>query len=429
MRASAPPGHRPGLGELQHRFVDLCMKNLFLTAAAAVLLALPALAQPSARPQPALQTQAAGPQATGTFVLLLDREQTYRAGAWADTFRTTNSRFTAGNLPARILRETSTNGSTWASVRRNHRQYSATNLLLTDTTYSFNATTGAATARFMSAKTYNAAGKITQSTLRFYLSSWQDYGRDSYTYDANGYLTRLLLEGYAGGYYPSSQTLYTNDAQGRPTVIEDQQDNGSGTAWLLAAKDLLTYNAAGQVAQVVGQNVPSGGTAYQNYRRETYTYDPAVPTRLLSTTVEAWSNGTWVPAGLNTWAYDADGNISTLTTQVATAGAPRNYYRHLYTYQRVLANAPARPLNAALALAPNPAAAGTTATLSYVLPAAAPVAVQVFDALGRLVLAVPAAAEAAGDRRRALPLPATAGCYTLRLSAGAQSQTLKLVVQ
>ena len=405
------------------------MKNLLLLAAAAALLAPAANAQAPVHPTPSLQTRAAGTQLTGSFQLLQDLSQNYRAGAWVDTFRITNSRFTAANLPMRILSETTPNGSAWTPTSRKHRRYNALNLVATDTTYSFNATTGAATARIAVAKTYNAAGKITQSLSRFNLAMWQNYGRDTYTYDAGGYLTRLLLEGYAGSYYPASQTLYTNDVQGRPVIIEDQQDNGSGTGWLLAAKDLLTYNASGEVSQVVNQTVPTGGTAYQNFRRESYTYDAVVPTRVVRTLVDAWRNGAWVLVAQNVWTYDVDGNNTVLLTQVATSPTMFvNYYRHLYTYQQVLGTASARTLHAGLSVVPNPTAG--QATVQYTLPTAAPVSATVVDALGRPVRAVSAGPQAAGLHTLALPTAAlAAGCYSVRLLAGSQSQTVKLVVE
>jgi|GEM_PF-6580832 len=379
---------------------------------------------------PTVAATAVRPTATNAYNQVRVLEQIYRAGAWKDTFRTSNSRFNSAGVPARVLRETSANGSTWTSTRRNQRQFNAAGAILLDTTYSFNAM-GVGTPRFAKANTYNAAGKLTQSLLRWQLSTWQNYGRDTYTYDAQGYLTELLLEGYANGFYNSARTLYTNNAQGLPVVIEDQQDNGSGTAWLPAQKDLITYNPAGQVVIDVTQTVPNGATTYQNFRREVYNYDPNVPTRVTSTTVDVWQNGAWVQAGQNVFAYDANDNLQSLTTQVAVGGGNfRDYYRYLYTYAQVLGTTASRTLQAGLTVAPNPVALSGTVTLRYELPTAAPVSVSVLDLAGREVLSLPAAAQTAGAHQLMLPqLPTAAGLYLLRLSAGSQSQTVKLRVE
>ena len=84
----------------------------------------------------------------------------------------------------------------------------------------------------------------------------------------------------------------------------------------------------------------------------------------------------------------------------------------------------------ALSAAPNPA--GTSATLHYTLSAAAPtVSLTVQNLLGATVrtVAVPAR-QAAGAHELALPVQNLAnGVYILRLSAGQQQQTTKLVVQ
>ena len=416
------------------------MKILILVAA--VVAAVAPLAQAQTLSRQLAQAPFAAPrQTTSTFNLTLDLEQVYRNGNWKDTLRTTYSRFNravtlpGGAMvpaqPARILREQSANGGTsWNPTRRRHRLYNAANSVVNDTSYTFNATTGVVTPRFMSATTYNAAGNIAQLLARFNLgSTWQNSGRDTYTYDAQGRLTTILLEGFVGGgFYNSSQTLYTYNAQGQVTEVEDQQDNGQGTGWLPFFKDLYTYDAQGRVQTVVFQFAPTATSGYQNSSRDTNAYDAANGGRIQSVARDAWAGTTWLPDYFFTWSYDPDGNTTFLTRQRQAGTALRNNYRNAYTYQAVLATKP-NALNAALVALPNPAAVGTAATLRYELPTAAPVAVAVFDAAGRTVAAVPAAAQAAGPHTLALPALATPGLYLVRLSAGAQSQTVRLVVE
>ena len=420
------------------------MKNTLLALAAAALVVPAAQAQVAGRARPTAAGFAAPRQIATAFNLTLDLEQVYRNGRWKDTLRTTNSRFgspaalpgggAVPGQPARILREQSANGNTWSPTRRRHRLYNAANGVVNDTSYSFNAMTGVATARFMSATTYTAAGDIAQMVSRLNLgSNWQNSGRDTYSYDTQGRLVRILLEGAVGGnFYNSSQTLFTYNALGQAVAVEDQQADAAGTGWLPLYKDLYTYDAQGRVATDIGQLVPTGGSAYQNYRRETYAYDAANGGRLQATVVDGW-NGTWTVVAQNLWRYDTDGTLAFLTTQVATSSATfGNYYRHSYLYQAVLGTQGSKgslALQARLLVAPNPAATGSNATLHYALAVAAPVAVTVFDLAGRAVATVPAVAQAAGPHALALPALPTAGLYLVRLSAGTQQQVVRLTVE
>ena len=420
------------------------MKNILLALAVAGLAVPVAQAQPGHRTPLGPAGGAAARQTAATFNLTVDLEQVYRNSRWKDTLRTTNSRFNApatlagGRVvpaqPARIFREQSVNGTTWSPTRRRHRLYNAANGVVSDTSYSFNAATGAATARFMSATTYNAAGDIAQAVSRVsFAGSWQNSGRDTYTYDAQGRLVRILLEGATGsGFYDAAQTLYAYNAQGQAITVEDQQADGSGTGWLPFFKDFYTYDPQGRVAVNVTQAVPPNASAYQNYSRETYAYDAANGGRLQATVLESW-NGAWTVIAQYLWRYATDGTLAFLTTERATS--PTTFvssYRHAYFYQTVTGTqGPAAwlTLPARLVAAPNPAPAGRAATLHYTLPAAAPVAVAVFDLTGRTVAAVPASAQAAGDHALQLPALPQTGLYLVRLSAGSQQQTIRLAVE
>ena len=421
--------------------VILGMKNILL------VLAVTAAAAPTAQAQLAnrVPLTAAGfmapRQVTTAPNLTVDLEQVYRNNRWKDTLRTTNSRFNnpvtlpGGRVvpaqPARILREQSANGTTWSPTRRRHRLYNAANAVVNDTSYSFNATTGVATARFMSATTYTAAGDIAQMVSRLNLGgNWQNSGRDTYTYDAQGRLVRILLEGaLPNGFYNSSQTLFAYNAQSQAITVEDQQADAAGTGWLPLYKDFYSYDAQGRVAVNVGQLVPTNGSTYQNYRRETYAYDAANSGRIQATAVDSW-NGAWTVVAQNLWRYDVDGTLAFLTTQVATSPTTFvNNYRHAYFYQAVLGTKNTATLQASLTVAPNPAAAGSTAALHYELPVAAPIAVTVFDLAGRAVASVPAVAEGAGTHTLTLPTLPAAGLYVVRLMAGNQQQTVKLTVE
>lgn len=378
-------------------------------------------------------TTASAARTTSVFQQVRVLEQTYRAAAWKDTLRTSNSRFTAANLPALVLREQSANGSTWSATRRNQRRFTAANAVLTDTTFSFSSA-GAATARFAKANTFTASGKLAQSTLRWYLGiAWQNYGRDSYTYTAQDLLSQLVLEGYTGGsYYNASRSLFTYNAQNLPVVEEVQQYLDASSSWGPLEKYLSSYNAAGSITEEITQQTPNNSTVYQNYRRETYTYSTQAPVRVVSTLVETWNGTAWAPAGLNQFAYDVNGNLSSLTTQVYRASLSTyvNYYRSVYTYQLVAsAVAAPRALAAGLTLLPNPASAGE-AQVRFHLPQPGPATIEVLDLTGRIVLRLPQPAGGIADQTVALPAQGLAtGLYVVRLTANGRSEQQKLLLR
>ena len=371
------------------------------------------------------------------YRLLVAQDQVYRANAWKDTLRYTRARFVPGtDLAQDTLKESSPNGGvSYTPVRFNCRRFNATNGLTSDTLFSYSST-GVRSARAASTYSYNAQGRRSVVLSTFRLSvTFNPYGRDTYTYDAQGRLTRLLYESANGptAYINSSQVLYTYNAQGQ--LVQEESQYWDGTSQFTPGDRFTrTYNAAGQLAQETSESVPFGCSTYATVRRESYTYATTGPARLVRTAIElpATRGGVLTLAGQVLRTYDANGNADMATSQryVPASGTYANLYRTAFSYQRVLSTANPQALNAGLALAPNPA--GTTAgtMLHYTLPTAAEVTVTVFDHLGRVVLSVPAGAQAAGPH--ALPLarlPQAAGCYAVRLAAGAQSQTVKLVVE
>ena len=417
----------------------LRMKNLCLLAAAAAFAVAPALGQSLARrsalasllPPVAAQRLAGN---TG-FRLLTATHQYYRNATWQDSTRATYSRFTARNLPLRQVREnTPTRGAALRPLRQQNYQYNAAGKITTDSTIVFNAlgVLNAYPSQVVT-YTYNAQGLLQQVVQEVRSAgSLRPYGRTTYFYNALNQNTRILDEGYFGSsWLADDQELFTYNALGQVATDEFQLADISGATFSPFANDVFTYNAAGQQLTDIQQLYTNG--AYVNNYRTTSTYaalpsgQPAMP-QLSSYLVERATGSTWVPYSQNLEFYDPDGNLTQDLAQLYRNGIYANNDRTLYTYQRILATTPAAGLNANLSLTPNPVTSGA-ATLHYCLPAAASVAVQVFDALGRLVLSQPATVQTVGEHTQILPLPGTAAVYTLRLSAGLQHQTIKLVVE
>ncbi|MBH8558651.1 T9SS type A sorting domain-containing protein [Hymenobacter negativus] len=417
------------------------MKKELLTALLFVsVLAQPAVAQLRLHREPQAATQPATAQrlASNTgFRQLTALKQQYRGGAWLDTLRYTYSRFTALNKPLRELRENApTRGAALRALRQENYQYNAAGKLTSDSTFVYTNGTLNTTATLAMTYTYDTQGNLLQELQSVRVSgSWRPYGRTTYTYNAQGQNTRILDESYFGSsYLADDQELFTYNAQGQVTVDDFQLADVSGTTFSPFQRDLFTYNAAGQRLTDTQQGYSNG--AYVNAYRVTNTYTatpigvPATP-QLASYVVERASGATaWVPYSQGIETYDTDGNLTTDLYQVYTNGAYANDYRYVYTYQRLLATTPAKALQVGLALVPNPSRSGQATEMHYTLPAAASVAVTVFDGLGRVVFSRPAAAQAAGEHMLPLAqLPPAPGLYTVRLMAGTQSQAVKLVVE
>ncbi len=398
-------------------------------------LALPALAQPATAPRPARALTTAQRPATASFRLLGYTEQQFRRNgaapaAWLDTLRFTYSRFNAAGLNERTLRENApTRGAALRGLRQENLRYNAAGHLASDSTFVYNSSGMLNSyATLVEDYTYNAQGKLLTTVQRVRLGgNLQPYGRTSYTYNLQGQNTQIVDEGYFGGTFTAdSRDLLTYNAQGQLTSDEFQIADVSGTTFAPSFKDVFTYDAAGNV--LTDQQQSYNGGAYGNVYLFTYTYAGPNGQRngfqgqryVSGTTLQNYSQGSTT--------FDADGNVAVETQQRwnLSTQAYDNDVRYLYTYQRILAAAAARPALAPT-LAPNPATGRTT--LRYTLPAAAPVAVQVLDALGRTVLTLPAAAQAAGDHTLTLPLLLPAGAYTVRFTAGTGQQSLRLLVE
>ena len=125
------------------------------------------------------------------------------------------------------------------------------------------------------------------------------------------------------------------------------------------------------------------------------------------------------------WAQQSSASTDMNTLRYTVALPNADAY---YVERTTLATAPAAPAPLELALAPNPTAGPLT--LSYVLPAAGIVQVQITDLLGRTRRALPAGPpEAAGPHTLALDLSELpAGAYLLTLyQNGVKGQTSKII--
>ncbi len=134
-----------------------------------------------------------------------------------------------------------------------------------------------------------------------------------------------------------------------------------------------------------------------------------------------------------TWYNYLTGEALTVTNPSAPLTLAPGQYA-VYTSRRIQAPANVilgtrRASTAALQLTAQPNPAGAMAQLRYELPQAAMVQVTVANLLGATVQTLPATRQPAGAQMRELPLQNLAnGVYMVRLNAGAQQQSIRLVV-
>ncbi|HEX8428802.1 T9SS type A sorting domain-containing protein [Hymenobacter sp.] len=383
---------------------------------------------------PTTTTSLSAPTASRLVVSQLQQALVQNAAnngtSWTDYSRDVYSRYSGmyADLPGTI-RYDRWSGSAWTPVQATRRRYTTTGKLLSDTVISYQSGV-AGQAILAKAIAYNAADQVAEEkTFANLNSAWEELQRNTHTYGTNNLVAQVLEEvSLSGSYETTGRRIFTYNAQGQRVEYEVQASDGSG-GWEKVQKVTYGYstNATGAVEQAVIQIASTDGTTYLNSNRQTLQYDSQGKATTLTT--EAWDNNAWQNYLQATYTYDALDNPSILTLQTWSGTSYRNEQRLILTYAQVASNRSAGKLNAALTVAPNPAAAA--ATVRYELPTAGQATVEVVDLMGRQVaLVAPKAIQAAGTHTVQLPVSTlAAGLYVVRLQMGNQTQQTKLEVQ
>lgn len=269
-----------------------------------------------------------------------------------------------------------------------------------------------------------------------FLGTWEDARRDITYYDANGRILRLLeqnnntLGGGPAVWVNYSQTLYTTDAQGR-ILTDEYQDTDPQTGAFLP-NNLLEFsyfpNDSVRIARSLLWNAAT--SSYDIIQgRDRHVYNLAGYRDSMYVEPYDASTGTYGLDNVRTYQYDTRwnriGELRQLGTSLSTL---TNLSRWQYTYT-ILGTAEEIVAAKSLTLAPNPTSGPVE--LRYELKTAAPVRVEVLDLLGRRAAApTTGGPQAAGAHSLSLDARAlTPGLYLVRLTAGAQTRQVKLVVQ
>ena len=354
--------------------------------------------------------------------------QNWDGSAWVDFQRQAYLRYVTPTLPGAIRTERK-NGTAWVVNSVHRYRYTSAGEILTDTTDQYQQMPYGA--YFATINTFNTPSQVrwewTKTRNAFNNTApWDSLRRDSHSYNAAGQRTQVLEELYIGGYLSAAaRRLWTYNALGQIAVYETQSNSGP-TSWDPLQRIAYAYNAAGKLQQAISETA-FGSSTYSNSARNTFAFDSQGRPSVLTT--ETWSTANaWAPSSQTLYAYAATGDPSTATLQVwnPNTSAYQNYQRAVFTFAQVTATQ--RALNAAIGLAvvPNPGSAAEAA-LCYQLPAAASVAVEIHDLLGRCVAtALAAERQAAGAHRVALAsLALKPGLYSVCLRAGQQQWQVK----
>ena len=354
------------------------------------------------------------------------------SGGWVDNARQVYLRYRTSTRPGTIRVDRKTGGS-WVLSSAHRYRYTSADEILSDSTDQYQVAPYGP--YFASISTFNTPRQVRWEWEKVInpaggsTAPWDSIRRTSHTYNAAGQRIQVLEEFYAGGLFSAAlRRLLSYNALGQVSG-EEAQTNAGPTTWNPFQRFAYTYNAAGKLQQAIAETVPIGGNTYVNSARNTLSFDAQGREILLDT--ESWDNNAWVPSSHTVYAYAANGDLTTATLQAwnAATATYQNSQRLVFSYAQVTATRNASTSSLQLAAVPNPSS-GASAEVRYQLLAAAPASVELLDLAGRRVaVAQPAQMQPAGAHRVSLAgLGLVPGLYLVRLRAGTQSQTVKLVV-
>ena len=345
--------------------------------------------------------------------------QDYVNGAWADSARALYLRYAGPGQPEEVQFDTRQNSS-WVKVIVNRARYNSAGLVLTDTSSQFIVLPHGPV--FATVNTYN-----TPTQLQWSWSSapragsspvvWDSLQRTLHTYNATGQLAQLLHQLYlARTLHDESHELFTYNAQGQLTSEETQNAALLGGAWQPVGRTTHTYNAAGKEQQAITEKAGATGV-YTNATRETWQYDGQNRTTVLVT--DTWTNNAWQAETQDIYAYTAAGEVTSVTSQNWNSKAFVNSSRVVFTYQ---VGAATRRAVAArrLVVVPNPSSAADGPARLLLEASTAGATGAVYDQLGRQVAALVATPGQAQRGVLALPAGLPAGLYVVRLQGAGQ---------
>lgn len=175
---------------------------------------------------------------------------------------------------------------------------------------------------------YEAGHIKTAVTAMWNSGQWYNIQRITPEYDAyERIVSELLEQNKIGGWSNYRFRHYSYGDQNRKE--EMLQERWDAGAWVNDTKNTYLYNEDGSLASITYQ-FSETGEGWINGMRLLYTCDPAG--NWLEAMLESWETGTWTGGYKIIYANDTRGNILSETYATLTGNAWVNEFRQVYTY-------------------------------------------------------------------------------------------------
>ena len=179
--------------------------------------------------------------------------------------------------------------------------------------------------------TYTGSKKVLTSLREIWsVSVWQNSSRETNTYDGNGYLKTSLNESWVSGAWANgSKVNYTNNTDGTANQVIFQTWDGV-SAWTNSQRLTYSYNASGKVLTSVIDQWTSG--SWVPYSKESNTYDGSG--YLTNNLSQLWDAGSssWKDNKRSTYSNNPDGTANQTATQTWDGSTWTNSDRLTFTY-------------------------------------------------------------------------------------------------
>lgn len=372
---------------------------------------------PGMRPEVGRAAAAARPAASQLQEALV---QDFDNGNWNDVARNVYLRYSGPLQPSRV-RTDLRQGTAWVPLFLNRLRYNSAGLVLTDSLDQLQLPpTGPFSAQV---NTYTTPTRLlwewslVRNILLPATAPWDSVERSTHTYNAAGQVAQILQQSYAARVYTNVlRQLFTYNAQNKLSVLETQTPAATAGAWQPDARSTYTYNAAGFEQQIVNETADNPTRTYVNESRETLQYN--AQNRVTVITTDEWQANAWQVESQALYAYNALGDVVSITIQEWNGTAFVNSQRVLFNYLQVASVRGAAAWRK-LAVAPNPSYSETPARL-LLEPGTDALTGAIYDQVGRRVATLAATAGQARRGYMELPTELPAGLYVVRLHNATQ---------
>jgi hypothetical protein len=359
--------------------------------------------------------------------------QDWVSGAWQNKYRNKNLYDTQGNSIGYTYEEWINNAWSVITGSRTTYTYTTAGSVAKETNEIWDPTVGSFIFNNRYSYSYNAAGATTEEIFESWddvKNSFVPAFRYLYTLTGAQLWSEYVFQEWENGAYENSLHVINpvRNAQGALTKYETQ--SWSGTAWEDHARTTITYQANGSY-QNLTEKLANGN--WVNDLRWSTTYNDHDDFE--ESKDEAWINNAWsITIGSRMlWRYDAAGNVARLVYQQLGLTDKAYVNVNLYTYSNyqtiTLANKQATALTTATQLFPNPTAGKATLKLAGLRKEQGTLQAQVLNSVGQVVQQLTLQPQQGVVEQELALENLKAGVYTLRVLTSEGAVVKRIVRQ